>query len=345
MLQGIVRMTSFGALMAAVPLATTMSTAMADEVADFYKGKTITQIVAFGAGGMYGLNGRIMSNHLGKFIPGNPNIIVKHMSGAGGAKAANFMYKAAPQDGSHIAELSKDVAVAKVLRPKKLKYEADEFHYLGRMMPYSAVFMVWHATGVKTVEDAKKTEVIVANSGKASHSYIEAAALAEWTGMKLKLVRGYKGAANMYKAMESGEAHARIGAWFSLKATKPDWLRDNKVNLIVQTGFKKAPDLPHVPLLLDFARTEQERKIAELMELGSPVGWGLQAPPGTPKARVQALRRAFDQMVKDPAFLAEATARNTMVDPASGEEVQGFVQRTMSVDPKLVAKIRSYAGF
>ena len=343
MLKRLARIASYGTLIAALPLATTAT--KADAIADFYKNKTVTLIVAFGAGGMYGLNGRIMSKHLGKHIPGNPTVIVKHMSGAGGSKAASYMYQASPQDGTYIAELSKDVAVAKVLRPKKLKYDAAKFNYLGRMMPYSAVFMVWHTTGVKSVEDAKKTEIIVANSGKASHAYIEAAALAEWTGMKLKMVQGYKGAANMYQAMESGEAHARIGAWFSLKATKPSWLTGKKVNLIVQTGLEKAPDLPNVPLLLDFARNAEERKMAELMELGSPVGWGLSSPPNTPKARVQALRRAFDAMVKDPAFRAEAAARHSMVAPATGEQVQGYVTRTMDVDPKLVAKIRRYAGF
>lgn len=343
MLKRFMRIASYGTLLAALPVATTA--ARADEVADFYKNKTMTVIIAFGAGGMYGLNGRIMSNHIGKHLPGNPTVIVKHMSGAGGSKAANYMYKAAPQDGSYISELSKDLAVAKVMRPKKLKYDPAKFNFLGRMMPYSAVFMVWHTTGVKSVEDARKKQVIVANSGKASHAYIEASALRAWTGMKLKLVQGYKGAANMYRAMESGEAHARIGAWFSLKATKPGWLRDHKVNLIVQTGLEKAPDLPNVPLLIDFARNAEERKMAELMELGSPVGWGLQAPPGTPRARVQALRRAFDAMVKDPAFLAEAAARKTMVAPATGEQVQAFVNRTLDVDPRLVKKIRAYAGF
>lgn len=334
---------SGAALLAAAPMAA--NTAMADAVADFYRGKTVTMVIAFGAGGMYGLNGRIMSKHLGKYIPGHPNIIVKHMSGAGGSKAASYMYAAAPQDGSVIAELSKDIAVAKVLRPKKLKYEAGKFYYLGRMMPYQAVFMVWHKAGIRTLEDAKTKQVIVANSGKASHAYIEAAALREWAGLKLKLVRGYKGAANMYKAMESGEAHARIGAWFSLKATKPGWLRDRKVDLILQTGFEKAPDLPNVPLLIDYARNDDERKMAELMELGSPVGWGLSAPPGAPADRVSALRRAFDKMVKDPAFLKEAADRNTMVAPATGEQVQGYVKRTLDVDPRLVARLRSIAGF
>jgi tripartite-type tricarboxylate transporter receptor subunit TctC len=331
-------------LIAALPMVTTAAQAQSS-VAKFYKGKTITLVVAFGAGGMYGLNGRIMGKHLGKHIPGRPNVIVQHKSGAGGSKAASYMYSAAPKDGTYISELSKDIAVAKVMRPKKLKYDAAKFNYLGRMMPYSAVFMVWHKLGVKSVADAKRKQVIVANSGKASHSYIEAAALREWTGMKLKLVRGYKGAANMYKAMESGEAHARIGAWFSLKATKPQWLRQRKVHLILQTGLEKAPDLPNVPLLIDFARNAEERKMAELMELGSPVGWGLTAPPGTPRIRVQALRTAFNKMVKSRAFLKEAKARKTMVRPATGQQVQGYVNRTLKVSPRLVAKIRKLAGF
>jgi tripartite-type tricarboxylate transporter receptor subunit TctC len=143
MLKRLARIASYGALIAALPIATTA--ARADAVADFYKGKTVTLVVAFGAGGMYGLNGRIMSRHIGRHIPGNPHIIVQHKSGAGGSKAANYMYSAAPKDGSFMAELSKDTAVAQVLRPKKLKYNAANFQYLGRMMPYSAVFMVWRA--------------------------------------------------------------------------------------------------------------------------------------------------------------------------------------------------------
>ena len=162
----LIRLLFSGSSVVALCIATTP--AKSDEVADFYSGKTVTMVVAFGAGGMYGLNGQIMATHFGKHIPGHPNIIIKYMSGAGGSKAAAYMAAAAPQDGSYIAELSKDVAVAKVLRPKKLKYDASKFHYLGRMMPYSAVFMVWHTAGIKTLEDAKKKQIILGNSGKSS---------------------------------------------------------------------------------------------------------------------------------------------------------------------------------
>ena len=335
----------YGLVSAICALSVFVSGAQADAVANFYKGKTVTLVIAFGAGGLYGLNGRIMSRHIGKYIPGKPNIIVQHKSGAGGSKAANYMYSAAPKDGSYMAELSKDTAVAQVLRPKKLKYNAANFNYLGRMMPYSAVFMVWHKRGIRKWQDATKKEVILANSGVSSHSYLEGAALMKWAGMKLKLVKGYRGAANMYKAMESGEVHARIGAWFSLKAKKPQWLKDKKVDIILQTGLKKAPDLPHIPLLIDFARNEEERKMATLLELGSPVGWGLSVPPGVPQARIKALRTAFSKMLKDKAFIKDAYNKNSMVDGASGEFVQNAVNRALSADPSLVKKIRALAGF
>lgn len=320
-------------------------TAHADAVMDFYKGKTLTMVVGFSAGGMYGLNGRIMSRHLGKHIPGNPTVVVQHMGGAGGARAANYMYNAAAQDGSYISELSKDIAVAQVLRPKRIKYKANEFHYLGRMNPYAAVLMVWHGAGVKTLADARKKQVIVANSGKSSHSWMEAALLRKFAGLKLKLVTGYRGAGGMYKAMESGEVHARIGAWNSLKAVKAAWLRDGKAYLIVQDGLKKQPDLPNLPLMLDLMPNEEARKMAEVMSLGGPVGWGLTAPPGTPMARVKALRTAFQKMVKDPAFLDDAKKRSAPVDPATGEFVASMVKKALDVSPALIKKMQKIAGF
>ena len=178
-----------------------------------------------------------------------------------------------------------------------------------------------------------------------SHSYLEGAALREWAGIKVKLVKGYRGAANMYKAMESGEVHARIGAWFSLKAKKPGWLRDSKVDIILQTGLTKAPDLPYTPQLIDFARNEEERKMATLLELGSPVGWGLSVPPGVSKAKVAALRGAFDKMLVDKDFIKDAYAKHSMVDGASGQFVQNAVNQALSADPRLVKKLRSLVGF
>jgi len=339
-----VRMGSILAGAAALAMTAAMPV-QADEIADFYKGKQMTLVIGFSAGGMYGLNGRLMSQYIGKYIPGNPSVVVQHRTGAGGAKAANYIFNAAPKDGSVIAELSKDVAVAKVLQPKKLKYDPGKFNYLGRMNTYAATLMVWHGAGVKTVDDARKKEIIMANSGKASHSYIEAAVLSHYAGLKIKPVVGYRGAAGMFKAMESGEVHARIGAYVSLKANRPHWLEKNLVYNVIQTGLTKNSDLPNVPLMIDLMPNEESRKMAEVLSLGGPVGWGLQTPPGVPQARVAAMRKAFDMMVKDPGFLADAKKRKAPVNPATGAEVEGFIKKTLAVDPKLIAKMQKIAGF
>lgn len=317
----------------------------ADAVADFYRGKQINMVIAFGAGGMYGVNGQIMARHLGRFIPGNPTVVVQHMPGAGGSKAAAYAYNAAPRDGATILELSKDIAVAQKLRPEASKYDARQFHYLGRMLPYAAVLMVWHTAGVKTLADARSKEIIMASSGKSSHAYMEAKLLEKVAGFDFKIVTGYRGAADMYKAMEAGEAHARIGAWVSLKAVKGDWLRDKKVYSIVQTGLKRAPDLPDVPLIVDLAKTEEDRRMSEFMSLGGPVGWGLQTPPGVPEERVAALRKAFDAMVKDPDFVKEANEKGAGVNAATGAEVRGYVDKTLDMPDELIRKMQELAGF
>ncbi len=336
------------AMAAAISTLAAMSvapSAMAQSVANFYKGKTVTIVVAFPAGGMYGINGRIMSRFIGRHIPGNPTVVVQHMPGQGGSKAANYVYNAAAKDGSVLSVLSKDVAVAQALRPESVKYDANKFNFLGRMQPYTAVLMVWGKAGVHTVEDARKREVIIGNSGKSSHDYMEASLLRHFAGLKLKLVTGYPGASGMYKAMESGEIHGRIGAWNSLKAAKPDWLRDKKVSMLVQTGLKRQPDLPNLPLMIELMPNDEARRMAEVMSLGSPVGWGLSTPPGVSPARVAALRTAFDKMVADPAFLEEIKKRNVGGETATGLEVQEFVRKTLMVSPELVKKMQVIAGF
>lgn len=319
--------------------------AQADDVADFYKDKQVTLVVGFSAGGMYGLNGRLMAQHLGKYIPGNPTIVVQHRSGAGGSKAANYIYNAAARDGSVIAELSKDIAVAQILRPKRIKYKADEYGYVGRMNTYAATLMVWHGAGVKNIEDARKKEIIMANSGKSSHSYMEAALLKKYAGLKLKLVIGYRGAAGMYKAMESGEVHARIGAYVSLAANRPHWIKNKLVYNIAQTGLTRNPELPDIPLMIELMPDGEAKEMAKVMSLGGPVGWGIQTPPSIPQARLAALRVAFDKMVKDPAFLSDAKKRKAPVNPATGAEVEAVIKDTLKTDPALVKKMQAVAGF
>ena len=339
------RVTTWAAVAACAASFAPAIPAAADPVADFYKGRQVTLVVAYPSGGMYGLTSQLITRHLGKHIPGNPTLVPQYMPGAGGTKGANYVYNAAARDGSILAVLSKDVAVSQKLRPSAVKYNAKEFTYLGRVLPYVAVMMVWHTAGAKSLEDAKKKEIIIGSSGKSSHEYMEAMLLNKIAGFRLKVVHGYGGAGPMYKAMETGEIHGRIGAWNSLKSVKRDWLANKQVDVVVQTGLSRAPDLPNIPAIIEFARNEEERQMFEVMEAGGPVGWGLQGPPRLRQEFVTALRKAFDTMVKDPAFVADAEKRKVVVEPATGAEVQKVVERTLAIPDAVVAKMRSIAQF
>lgn len=317
----------------------------ADPIADFYKNKQVNVVVAFPSGGMYGLTAQLIARYLGEHIPGHPTIVPQYMPGAGGAKAGNYLYNAAARDGGVLGEMSKDLAVAQRLEPKKIKYDARKFNYIGRVLPYVAVLMVWHTAGIHSLQDLKTKPLIMGESGKASHGYVEAMVLNELGIAKIKIVLGYAGAAAMYQAMESGEAQARLGAWDSLKSVKRAWLEQKLVSVPIQTGLTRASDLKDVPTMLELANTEEQRQMVELIEGGGPVGWGLQTPPGVPAERVAALRKAFDAMVADPKFIEDAKKRNVEIEPATGAEVKKAIDVTFAVPENVVEKARKIGGF
>lgn len=321
-------------------LAMQPKTSAADPVADFYKGRTINFVVVFSPGGMYGIYSRTFAEHFSRHIPGNPTIVTQHMTGAGGVRGANYLHAAAPKDGSYIGMVSKDAPVTQVLRPTEIRYDAGEFNWIGRINVYTATFSVWSTLGVKSVEDAKRTEVIIGSSGRGSHDYMNAMLLNELVGTKIKVVTGYEGAAGMDLAMEQGETHGRIGAWLNVKLTKQDWLQNNKINIIAQTGLRRSRDLPDIPTLAELVENPDDRRMVEFIEGGADVGWGVMAPPGVPAERVAALRRAFLATLEDPAFLAEARKRQLDLDWASGEEVQKHVANVLATPPEVVARLR-----
>jgi tripartite-type tricarboxylate transporter receptor subunit TctC len=314
--------------------------ASADAVADFYRGKSINLIVVFSPGGMYGIYSRHFAEHFGRHVPGNPNIVVQHLTGAGGVRGANHLAAVAPKDGTYLGMVSKDVAVTQVLRPTQVRYDAGKFTWVGRINIYTATFSVWASHGIKSIEDAKRTEVIIGSSGKASHEYMNAMLLNTLIGTKIRPVTGYEGAAGMDLAMEQGETHGRIGAWLNLKLTKQDWLQNKKVNIIAQTGLRRSADLPNTPTLVELIPNPADRKMMEFIEGGAEAGWGITTPPGVPQERVAALRKAFNAMLADPKFQAEARKRQLDLDSASGEEVQKHVAATLATPPEVIARLR-----
>jgi len=330
----------------AVGLAAVMTSvaAKADAVTDFFQGRQLTWIVSYGPGGSYGLYAQLAARHIGKHLPGNPTIIVQFMPGAGGISAANHLYATAPKDGSTIATVTKDLALEQALRPKESRYDSRQFSWVGSFAEYIAVFATWAQSGIASIADAKKREVILATSGRAHQGSQLAVLLNEYAGTRFKLVTGYRGAADMNLAMERGEAHTRIGSWSGFKNQQSEWLSSGKAAIIAQGGERRQPDLEDVPLFSELVTDPEGRKLLAIVESGAIVGWPALMPPGVPADRLAAWRNAFDATMKDPAFIAEVTKAQLEVQPKSGVELARVISEVLSVDPAILARVRAIAG-
>jgi tripartite-type tricarboxylate transporter receptor subunit TctC len=314
--------------------------AAADPVADFYKGRDVTILVAFSAGGGYGLYARTLAQHLSKQIPGKPTIITQFMPGAGGAKAANYFYNVSPRDGSVISLLSNSAALAQVLQGDKLKYDTSKLNHIGRMVDMRSAIIVWHTAPVKALEDARKETIIFGSTGKSSQDYMNPILMKNVLGYNVKMVMGYKGSKPINLAMEIGEVHAMANSWGSVKARLGHWLKNKQINVIAMVGLTRAPDLAGTPTLLELAKTEQDRAVMELMASTTAVGRAFATPPAVPADRVAALRAAFKATMEDPAFLADARKRKMDLEYMSGEEVQKIVNKTIAAPKSVVERFK-----
>jgi tripartite-type tricarboxylate transporter receptor subunit TctC len=318
--------------------------ARADAVKDFYTGKQITWIVSYGAGGSYGLYSQLVARHIGRYLPGNPSVVVQFMPGAGGLKATNYIYNAAARDGSIVGTVTKDLALNQALRPNSTKYDARKFSWVGSFAEYIAVIAVWAGSGIKTIDDTRGREVIMATSGRAHQGSQLAVLLNEYAGTKFRLVTGYRGAKDMNLAMERGEAHMRIGSWSGFKNQNGEWLRNGKALVIAQGGEKPQPDLPGVPLFSDLVKDPQGRKVLAIVESGAQIGWPALMPPGVPADRLAALRRAFDATMKDPGYVAAVTKAKLEVNPKTGAQLAKVVDSVLAADETVLARARRIAG-
>ncbi len=335
--------TLISALAAAAALAgAAVSPAAADAVADFYRGKVVTIMVPSGLGATLGLYGRLVSEHLPKHLPGNPNVILASRPGGGGTKGAAYAYNAAPKDGTFIAEvLSASVLSGKL---RNLKFDAAKFQWIGSVTPRPIVVTAWHTAPATTLEGARKIEVIMGSTGLGSETYMAPALMNALLGTKFKIVKGYKGGAAINKSMEQGETQGRMNYWSGWTAGKPGWVRDNKLRHFVQYGtFIK--ELPDVPQFKNLVKTDLERQMLGFMEASPKVGMGFWVAPGVPADRVAALRKAFMATMKDPAFLADAKKRRAPVDPVTGAELQKIVAAAYKTPDHVIAELKRRLGF
>lgn len=329
-----------GALMAVVSLPATASA----DPAGFYKDRTVSIVVAAGAGGGYTFYARLLAEFMASKIPGSPNIIIQNMPGAGGIKAANYMAAVAPKDGATLGMVLKHTPMAQVLGTQGVRYDATKFQWLGNMDENQGVLSVLNTAPATTIEDAMKTEVVMASTGRGSETYINPAVLNHVLGTRFKIVAGYPGAADMDLAIERGEAHGRGCAWAGWKILKPDWIASGRLVNLVQIGLRKDPELPNVPLLSDLARTDEERQIFDFLALPNVMARAFFVPAETPEDRVQALRVAFDRTVEDRAFLAEAQKRNIAIEPRDGTDVQKLVTKFIDTPSSVVKRVQEALG-
>ena len=306
-----------------------------DAVEKFYKGRTITSVVPFGAGGGYAIYNQIMARHLGKFIPGNPQIVPQYRPGAGGIVASNYLYNVAPRDGSMMAMVSDAVALASVIDADKAKYKVNEFIWLGAIERVNNVLAVRADSGVRAFKDLLATEVAVGGSGPGSPTSLLPALLRWLEPVKIKTIEGYDGINPMFIAIERNEIAGATVSWTIFKTLRKQWFDGGFLVPIVQFGSVKEKDLPNVPLAIEFTRTPEQKAVARFMASNVDVGRSFILPPGAPADRVQALRTAFDRMVKDAAFIDEITKAGFQLSPASGLEVQEAVAQATKLDAAL----------
>jgi tripartite-type tricarboxylate transporter receptor subunit TctC len=319
--------------------------ARADSVADFYSGKTITIYTGVGLGSSYGTNALLFANAFKTHVPGHPGVIATAMPGAGGAKMVNYLYNAAPKDGTYIGFPLKYIAVNQALGQKGLKYDAAKFNYIGSLGPINSVVAMWAAKSpVKTLAEAYKKVAIMGSSGKSSETYITPTLMNNLLGTKFKVVTGYAGTAPIHVAMEMGEVHGVAASWDSIKGDKPDWVKNKKVVLLAQSGTKRNWDLQDLPTLLDLAKTPEQKKILGFFANGNAAGWIMMLPPNVPKDRVAALRKAFDETMKDPAYLKGVKDRGMDIDPIDGAEVARLIKETLSLSPEMIEKAKVAMG-
>ena len=312
--------------------------ALADPVADFYRGKTINVLIGVGAGGEYDTVARLVARHIGRYIPGHPSLVPQQMTGASGLKLMNYMATLAPQDGTVIGMISEGLPSLQAVGMPGIAFDAAKFNWLGAIAPIDETVVVWRGSGVDTLDDARRRDVITGATARGSITYTFPALVNELLGTRLKLVTGYDGGTAINLAMERGEVEARDNTWSSLKATRPEWLRDHKVSIIVQSG-PRAADLD-APLLADLVKDADARRVSELILSGCNLGRPLTITPGVPADRVAALRLAFDQTVKDPEFLAEAKAMHFDVDPVRGVDMQDTVARVLATPPDIAVRAK-----
>lgn len=323
----------------AVALPQFIASASAQTPAEFYKGRTIELGISSSVGGGYDAHARMLARHMGKYIPGNPRIVPKNMEGAGGLRLANLLYNAAPRDGTSFGTIYRATAFEPLFGNKAAQFDATQFTWIGSASSEVSLCVSWRSSGIADFDAMRARELVVAHTGPGADAYQFSKIINGVLGTRMHLVGGYRGGNDMLLAMERGEVGGRCGwSWSSVQATRPDWVERKEVNLLIQLALNKHPDLPSVPLVMDLAKTEEQRSILQLVFGRQQIAYPFLAPPGVPADRVDVLRAAFLKAMSDPELLAEAHKARLEIIPTSGDAVQTLVAQIYATPAATVRK-------
>ena len=310
---------------------------------DFYRGKTITLLVSSSVGGGYDIMGRTLARYLGKHIPGNPRVVVTNMPGAGGIVAMNYLYRAAPKDGTTIGGVQNNLPFEPLLGTKEAIYDPTKFNWLGSPSIEVGLIAVWKTVPVNTVDDLKRREITVGSSGANSTPSFYARLLNETLKTKMKIVVGYPGQNEAYLAMERGEVDGFPSLFYNtLNATRPKWRTERNIKLILQYGLEKEPALPDVPSALDLVTNPEDKQLLQAGLAMVTIGRPYLMPPDVPADRAALMRKAFEDTFKDAGFLADSNRMALGVDnPRTGAQIQRVLEDAYRTPPNIVARLRT----
>jgi len=316
------------------------------DVAAFYKGKTVSILVGYAPGGGYDTYARTLSQFIGKHIPGNPTVIVENVPGAGSIKSANQLFTSSPKDGTVFGTFGRGLPYTELVGDPAAQYKSTQFNWLGSMNDEVSVCVLRSDSPIKTFEQLLTTPVKIGATGPDDDTGFFPRFLNGALGTKFELVTGYAGGNDVNLAIERGEVQGRCGfSWSSLVSTRPQWLKDKFVNIIVQMSLAKHPDIPkEIPLIMDYAKNDEQRQMMEVIFSRQTMGRPFAAPPGIPAERVKALRDAFDSTMKDPAFKAAADKAKQELNPKGGAEIQTIIEKIFKTPKPLIDKIKAIIG-
>jgi tripartite-type tricarboxylate transporter receptor subunit TctC len=325
------------AMLLAAAAAATPAAAQAPSLA----GKTVSMIIGFGAGGGYDLWGRVVARHIGKYLPGRPNVVPQNMPGAGSYNATNTIYNISPKDGTVMGIIARDAALGPITGATGARFDPTKITWLGTPTTETNVCIANNSpkVKVKSLKDLYDTELIVGDTGVGTGTHSYPKALNGLFGTKFKIIAGFPSSSDVFLAMERGEVDGICESLDSVSGKRPEWLPQKKVTILFQGGAMPNPDLKDTPFVLDFAKTDADRQALEFLYAGQGIGRPFIAPPDMPPERAKMLRDAFMATMKDPEFLADAKRQKLDIDAEDGEHLGTLIKKIYATPKPIVDKI------